>query len=194
MSTVSVRVRPAYGRAMSLMDPVVMTIDGRERTLRDYQGKVLLVVNVASKCGLTPQYTGLEALHEKYGPRGLVVMGFPANEFGAQEPGTDAEIKSFCETKFDVSFPLYSKIVVKGEGQHPLYQALTEARPEAAKAPGTNFRERLIGYGINPGAAHEILWNFEKFLVDRSGHVVARFAPDMTPDDPQITAAIEKAL
>ncbi len=179
---------------MDIENIPLKTVDGAPASLADHAGKVRLIVNVASRCGLTPQYTALEATYRKYRDQGLEVLAFPANEFGAQEPGTDAEIKSFCETKFDVTFPLYSKIVVKGEGQHPLYQALTAAQPEAAKAPGTNFRERLIGYGINPGEPQEILWNFEKFLMDRSGNVVARFAPDMTPDDPQITAAIEKAL
>ena len=173
MSTVSVRVRPAYGRAMSLMDPVVMTIDGRERTLRDYQGKVLLIVNVASKCGLTPQYTGLEALHEKYGPRGLVVMGFPANEFGAQEPGSNDEIQTFCTTNYGVKFEMFAKVVVKGPGIHPLFGQLT-----AKEAP----------FG------GEIKWNFNKFLLGRDGRVVARFEPTTDPAAPELIAAIEKAL
>ena len=158
---------------MSLMDPVVMTIDGRERTLRDYQGKVLLIVNVASKCGLTPQYTGLEALHEKYGPRGLVVMGFPANEFGAQEPGSNDEIQTFCTTNYGVKFEMFAKVVVKGPGIHPLFGALT-----AKEAP----------FG------GEIKWNFNKFLLGRDGRVVARFEPTTDPAAPELIAAIEKAL
>src|SRR3954464_1815507 len=116
----------------------VRTIDGNSASLASYAGKVRLVVNVASKCGLTPQYTALEALYRKYKERGLEVLAFPANEFGAQEPGTEEEIKSFCSTNYDVSFPLFAKIVVKGEGQHPLYAELTRAQPEAKALPGTD--------------------------------------------------------
>ena len=172
----------------------VRTIDGRPSSLAGYAGKVRLVVNVASKCGLTPQYTALEALYRKYRERGLEVLAFPANEFGAQEPGTESEIKSFCETKYDVTFPLFEKIIVKGEGQHPLYAELTRELPEARTLPGTDFRGKLIGYGITPGGPSEILWNFEKFLVDKSGKVVERFSPDVPPDDPMIVAAIEREL
>lgn len=172
----------------------VNTIDGAPSSLGQHAGKVRLVVNVASQCGLTPQYTALEALYRKYRERGLEVLGFPANEFGAQEPGTEQEIREFCSSTYDVSFPMFSKIVVKGEGQHPLYATLTSARPEATKLPGSSFREKLIGYGIQPGAPHEILWNFEKFLVDRAGNVVERFAPDVPPDSELIVAAIEREL
>ena len=148
----------------------VRTSAGHPSSLGEYSGKVRLVVNVASRCGLTPQYTALEALYRKYRDRGFVVLGFPANEFGAQEPGTDAEISDFCSTEYDVTFPLFSKIVVKGEGQHPLYQYLTK---------------------IHGG---EIPWNFTKFLVDRKGHVIARFAPKDEPESPQVTSAVEGAL
>ncbi|AKU93751.1 Glutathione peroxidase family protein [Labilithrix luteola] len=172
----------------------VKTIDGRPSSLGEYAGKVRLVVNVASQCGLTPQYTALEALYRKYKDQGLEILGFPANEFGAQEPGTDAEIQSFCSTKYDVSFPMFSKIVVKGDGQHPLYGKLTAEKPEARSLPGSDFRAKLIGYGIKPGAADEILWNFEKFLVDREGNVIDRFAPDVAPDAELVVSAIEKAL
>jgi glutathione peroxidase len=172
----------------------VHSIDGRASSLSAYSGKLRLVVNVASKCGLTPQYTGLEALYRKYHSRGFEILGFPANEFGAQEPGTDAEIQDFCSTNYEVSFPLFSKIVVKGEGQHPLYAALTAARPEARQLPGSNFRAKLIGYGIDPGAPDQILWNFEKFLVNGAGEVVERFAPDVTPDSELLVSAIEKHL
>jgi glutathione peroxidase len=171
----------------------VKTVDGQSSKLGAYAGKVRLVVNVASKCGLTPQYDALEALYRKYHARGLEVLAFPANEFGAQEPGTEAEIKEFCSTKYDVTFPLFAKIVVKGEGQHPLYAELTRARPEARGLPGSKFREKLEGYGVKAGPS-EILWNFEKFLVDRSGNVVERFAPDLPPDDAMIVTAIERAL
>lgn len=172
----------------------VKTIDGQASSLGAYEGKVRLVVNVASKCGLTPQYEALEALYRKYKDRGFEILAFPANEFGAQEPGTDAEIKSFCSTKYDVSFPLFSKIVVKGEGQHPLYANLTSAKPKATLLPGSTFRDKLIGYGITPGAEDEILWNFEKFLVDKKGNVVERFAPDVPPDADVVVKALEREL
>ena len=172
----------------------VLSIDGQPSSLGQYAGKVRLVVNVASQCGLTPQYEALEALYRRYAPRGFEILAFPANEFGAQEPGTEAEIREFCSTKYDVTFPLFSKIVVKGAGQHPLYASLTQAQPEAQKLPGTDFRQKLIGYGISPGAPHEILWNFEKFLVNREGDVVARFSPDVPPDSELITNTIESEL
>ncbi|RYZ04916.1 MAG: glutathione peroxidase [Myxococcales bacterium] len=172
----------------------VTTIDGLPASLASYGHKVRLVVNVASKCGLTPQYEALEALYRKYHARGFEVLGFPANEFGAQEPGTEQEIKDFCSTQYDVSFPMFSKIIVKGLGQHPLYAALTAAQPEATQLPGTDFRGKLVGYGIEVGAPNEILWNFEKFLVSRAGEVVARFAPDVTPDAPVLVSALEREL
>jgi glutathione peroxidase len=172
----------------------VRTVDGQPASLADYAGKVRLVVNVASKCGLTPQYEGLEALYRKYHEQGLEVLGFPANEFGAQEPGTEAEIKEFCSTKYDVTFPLFAKIVVKGPGQHPLYAALTSTQPNASKLPGTDMRAKLEQHGIDVGAPREITWNFEKFLIDRQGEVVARFAPDVTPSDALLVAAVEREL
>jgi glutathione peroxidase len=172
----------------------VRTVEGRPASLADYVGKVRLVVNVASKCGLTPQYEGLEALYRRFHEQGLEILGFPANEFGAQEPGTEAEIKDFCSTQYDVTFPLFSKIVVKGPGQHPLYAALTEAQPSALSLPGTDFRAKLVSHGIDVGAPQDITWNFEKFLVDRQGNVVARFAPDVTPDSELLVTAIEREL
>jgi glutathione peroxidase len=178
----------------SLEQIAVRTIDGKSSTLADYGGKVRLIVNVASKCGLTPQYEGLEALYRKYRERGLEVLAFPANEFGAQEPGTEEEIKTFCSSTYDVSFPMFAKIVVKGEGQHPLYATLTTEKPEARMLPGTDFRGKLKGYGIDTGKPSEILWNFEKFLVDRKGNVVERFAPDVPPDAEVIISAIEREL
>lgn len=170
------------------------TADGVGATIGDYAGKVRLVVNVASKCGLTPQYTALEAVYRRYKARGFEVLAFPANEFGGQEPGTEAEIKAFCATTYDVTFPLFAKIVVKGSGQHPLYAALTHARPEARAQPGSDFRAKLAGYGVPVGAPSEILWNFEKFVLDRKGAVVERFAPDVAPDDPMVVAVIEAEL
>ncbi|MBS2032578.1 MAG: glutathione peroxidase [Deltaproteobacteria bacterium] len=167
-------------------------IDGKDTSLGDYRGKVLLVVNVASKCGLTPQYEALEKLYEAKRERGLEVLGFPANDFEGQEPGTDAEIASFCSTKYDVKFPLFSKISVVGANKHPLYQHLTTEKREATgEGP---MRKNLAGYGIATSAPGEVLWNFEKFLVDRQGKVINRFAPDVTPDDPRLTSAIESAL
>ena len=152
----------------------VDSIDNKPVTLSDYQGKVLLMVNVASQCGFTPQYTGLESLYEKYRDKGLVVMGFPANNFGAQEPGSNDEIKTFCSRKYSVKFPLFSKMSVTGSDESPLYQYLTKQ--------------------ANPKTAGDIKWNFTKFLVDKSGNVIARFEPNVTPDSPEVIAAIEKAL
>jgi glutathione peroxidase len=169
-------------------------IDNKETSLKEYQGKVLLIVNVASKCGLTPQYEGLEKMYEKYKDKNFVVLGFPANEFAAQEPGTNEEIKEFCETKFNIKFPLFSKIVVKGEGQHPLYKYLTHAVPTAQPKEGGALKEKLKDKGLLTGGPSDIMWNFEKFLVDRTGTVVARFAPDVTPDDAVLTQAVEKLL
>ncbi|MBM2614585.1 glutathione peroxidase [Actinoplanes sp. LDG1-06] len=144
------------------------TITGQESTLGDYAGQVLLVVNVASKCGLTPQYDGLEKLHERLRDQGFTVLGFPANDFGAQEPGTDEEIAEFCSTTFDVQFPMFSKISVLGASRHPLYDALA--------------------------GDQDVQWNFEKFLIARDGTVAGRFAPGVTPDDPELTSAIEREI
>lgn len=145
---------------------------GKPRKLSDYKGKVVLVVNTASKCGLTPQYKGLEALYQKYKAKGFVVAAFPANEFGAQEPGTDGEIKTFCELNYKTTFDLYSKIVVKGPGIHPLYAYLTKESP----FPG------------------EIGWNFAKFLIAKDGTVAARFDPRTEPSDPQVVKKVEELL
>ena len=153
----------------------VQTLGGEETTLERYQGKVLLIVNTASQCGFTPQYAGLEALHRRYRDRGLVVLGFPCDQFGHQEPGTATEIASFCESHFGVSFPMHAKVEVNGAGAHPLFVRLKE------KAPG------LLG-------TQAIKWNFTKFLVDRNGHVFARFASKTKPSDEPLTAAVEKAI
>ena len=173
------------------------TISGSPATLADYAGHVLLIVNVASKCGLTPQYTALESLYQTYKDRGLVVLGFPANDFAGQEPGTDQEIAKFCSTDYPVTFPLFSKIPVTGPAKHPLYAALIAAAPE--HIPHGLWREKLTSYSAKngfppPSALPELLWNFEKFLVGRDGTVLARFAPDTPPDDPKIIAALEQAL
>ena len=176
----------------ALQDIPVTRIDGSPDSLRAHAGKVLLVVNVASKCGLTPQYAGLEKLYEDKRAQGLEVLGFPANNFGAQEPGTDAEISEFCSLTYDVKFPMFSKISVLGGDQHPLYADLVAAQPVAiGDGP---FRDRLKGYGVSPSNPVDVLWNFEKFLINRDGQVVARFAPDITADDPRLVKAIEDAL
>ncbi len=172
----------------------VARIDGTDTTLGAFDGRVVLVVNVASKCGLTPQYAGLEKLYETYAPRGLEIAGFPANNFGAQEPGTNEEIQSFCSSSYNVTFPLFAKISVKGADQHPLYKVLTEAVPQAQTPHGSDFKAKLEGYGVKIENPSDVLWNFEKFLVDKHGTVIARFSPDTTPDDPLLVAAIEKAL
>ena len=150
------------------------SIDGKPAPLANYKGKVVLVVNVASQCGYTPQYSALEATYEKYKDQGFVILGFPANNFGAQEPGTNEEIKTFRSRKFSVTFPMYAKISVKGADQAPLYAYLTK--------------------DTAPGIAGEIKWNFTKFLVDRNGNVVQRFEPEITPDSKEVISSIEKQL
>jgi glutathione peroxidase len=176
----------------SLQDIPLNRIDGSPASLGAWAGKVLLAVNVASKCGLTPQYAGLEKLYEDKRAQGLEVLGFPANNFGAQEPGSDTEISEFCSLAYDVKFPLFSKISVLGADQHPLYAGLVAAQPTAiGDGP---FRERLKGYGIDPANPVDVLWNFEKFLVGRDGRVIARFAPDVAADDPRLLRAIDEAL
>ena len=159
----------------NLHEFTMKTIDGAERSLGDFKGKVVLLVNVASKCGLTPQYTDLEKLHEELAPRGFSVVGFPCNQFAGQEPGTDAEVKQFCSTTYGVTFPLFSKIDVNGPARAPLYAWLTaeDAKPEGAG---------------------DIKWNFGKFVVDKTGKVVARFDPTVSPTAPEVRAVIDKAL
>jgi glutathione peroxidase len=168
------------------------TIDGKPTSLGDYAGKVLLVVNTASKCGLTPQYAGLEALYSRYRDQGLVVLGFPSNDFAGQEPGSNDEIAGFCAVNYSVDFPLFSKVQVVGPHKHPLYAALVAEQPKAAASE--SFREKLKSYNINPNPEPEVLWNFEKFLVARNGRAVARFSPDMTPADSKLVDAIEREL
>jgi glutathione peroxidase len=160
--------------ASSIYDFTLPSIDGKPMPLADYKGKVILVVNVASRCGFTPQYTALESIYEKYKDQGFVILGFPANNFGGQEPGTNAEIKTFCSAKYNVTFPLYGKVSVKGDDQTPLYKYLTTS--------------------ANPALTGDIKWNFTKFLVDRKGNVSQRFEPQTTPDSPEVVAAIEKSL
>jgi glutathione peroxidase len=162
-------------RAASIYDFTISSIDGQPVSLQSYKGKVVLLVNVASKCGFTPQYAALEAVYEKYKDRGLVIVGIPANNFAQQEPGTNEEIKTFCTRKYNVSFPMMSKVSVKGGDQTPLYKFLTDT-------------------STDPQFAGDIKWNFTKFLFDRNGKPVARFEPATTPDSPEVTKAIEAAL
>jgi len=159
----------------TLYDFSMNTIDGKSLPLATYKGKVVLLVNVASRCSYTPQYAALQALYAKYKDQGLVITGFPANNFLQQEPGTDQEIKTFCSTKYNVTFPMFSKISVLGEDKAPLYKYLTDK-------------------SANPKTGGEIKWNFTKFLVDRNGKIVARFEPTVTPDSPEVVSAIERTL
>ena len=178
----------------SIEDVPLRTLAGDESSLAQFKGKVLLIVNVASKCGLTPQYEGLEKLYKQYRDRGLVIAGFPSNNFAEQEPGTSEEIQTFCTTNFGVDFPMFEKITVVGEGKHPLYARLIAAQPKATQTGAEPFADNLRKYGISPNPEPEVLWNFEKFLVNRTGDVVRRFAPDTVPFDPQLIAAIETEL
>lgn len=178
----------------AIYDIAVNRISGEDASLAEFKGKVLLLVNVASKCGLTPQYEGLENLYEQYRGQGLVVAGFPANNFKSQEPGTNEDIQTFCTMNYGVKFPMFSKISVVGDDKHPLYKLLTTAQPKAISAAEVPFREKLKGYGIETNAEPEVLWNFEKFLVSRGGDVVKRFSPDTLPDAPKLIAAIKEEL
>lgn len=179
---------------MSVYNFNVKKIDGQDASLKDYQGKVMLVVNVASKCGLTPQYEGLEKLYKNYREKGLVVLGFPANEFLAQEPGSNQEIQQFCTMNYGVDFPMFEKIIVKGEGQHPLYNYLTNTKPQTTMKEGGSLISRLKEKGLLTGKENDIKWNFEKFLVNKKGEVVDRFSPELDPMDPVIVKAVEREL
>jgi len=160
---------------MTLWDAPIHTLQGAATRLADHRGKALLLVNVASKCGLTPQYTGLEALHEKRAARGFTVIGFPCNQFAGQEPGTAEQIQTFCATTYGVTFPLTEKIEVNGPGRHPIYQELTQI------ADASGYRG-------------DIRWNFEKFVISADGKTITRFDPRTAPDDPALVAAVQAAL
>lgn len=160
----------AFAAETNVQDIAVKDIEGKETTLKAYAGKVLLIVNVASECGYTPQYAGLQALNEKMSGKGLVVLGFPCNDFGGQEPGSEAAIKAFCTENYKVTFPMFAKVAIKGDAKHPLYAALQSA------------------------AGGEVGWNFEKFLIGKDGKVLQRFGSDVEPDSPELMAAIEAAL
>jgi glutathione peroxidase len=161
--------------ASNVLEFTMNSIDGQATPLANYKGKVIMIVNVASRCGYTPQYTQLEAVYEKYKDKGFVILGFPANNFMGQEPGTNGEIKTFCSTKYNVTFPLFSKISVKGDDKAPLYQFLTDK-------------------STNPSTGGDIGWNFTKFLVDRNGKIIQRFDSKVKPDAPEVVSAIEGAL
>lgn len=177
-----------------ILNTEVTTIDGEKTTLEKYRGNVLLVVNVASKCGLTPQYEQLENIQKAWGKEGFNVLGFPCNQFLEQEPGTEEEIKTFCSTTYGVTFPMFSKVEVNGPGRHPLYVKLIAAAPVAVAPESSGFYERMASKGRAPKEKGDILWNFEKFLIGRDGQVIQRFSPDMTPEDPIVMEAIKLAL
>lgn len=161
--------------AASIYDYTLNSIDGKPTPLSEFKGKVVMLVNVASRCGYTPQYAGLESLYKKHKDQGFVIVGIPANNFGSQEPGTNAEIKTFCSSKYNVTFPMMAKVSVKGSDKAPLYEYLTSQH-------------------ANPKSGGEIQWNFTKFLIGRDGQIVQRFEPAVTPDDPELNKAVEKAL
>ena len=165
----------AENKVKSVLDFTMTDIDGKDVKLNKYKGKVVLMVNTASKCGYTPQYEGLQSIYSKYKDQGFYVLGFPANNFGSQEPGSEKEIKEFCESKYKVTFPMFAKISVKGDDQHPLYKFLTSKESD-------------------PQFAGDISWNFNKFLVNKKGEIVARFSSKDTPESPAVTQAIEKYL
>jgi len=169
-------------------------IDGQDATLEEYSGQVLLLVNVASQCGLTPQYEGLEVLYQQYKEQGLIVIGLPSNDFAGQEPGTEAEIQSFCANNYAVQFPMYSKMNVNSAPRHPLYKQLITAIPKTQMVIGGKLMKKLAEKNLLPKVESDVKWNFEKFLVARDGSVIGRFAPDVTPDDKVLIKAIEQAL
>lgn len=169
-------------------------LDGTPTSLAEFSGSLVLLVNVASKCGLTPQYEQLVELYHQYKDKGLTVIGFPANNFAAQEPGSNSEIATFCRATYGVDFPMAEKISVNGDDRHPLYQALIDAMPQALRNPDKGFEKRLQEKGLGAKKESDITWNFEKFLINRNGEVIGRFAPDIEPTDKRITSSIEKAL
>jgi glutathione peroxidase len=180
--------------SQKIYDIPVRRIDGSGTTLAEYRGRVMLIVNVASKCGLTPQYSGLQTLHANYSQRGLSVLGFPCNDFAAQEPGTEREIAGFCDANFGVTFPLFGKININSAPRHALYDQLIASQPQARSNAGGALKETLAKHGLLPKQAGDVLWNFEKFVVGREGQVRSRFAPDVLPEDAGLVSEIETAL
>lgn len=179
---------------VNLLDITFNDKNGNPKTIRDFKAKLYLIVNVASKCGLTPQYKSLQELYEKYSKKGLEILAFPANEFLGQEPGTDEEIQSFCSLTYNVTFPVNAKIIVKGEGQHTLYKTLTELTPVSIKNENGSFEKLLTEKGLISGGPSDIKWNFEKFLVNEKGEIVGRFFPDIDVSDSRVTSLIDKCL
>lgn len=169
-------------------------LDGSVGTLNDFRGKVLLVVNVASKCGLTPQYDALEKTYARFRDSGFEILGFPANDFAGQEPGSNEEIAQFCRGTFGTSFPMFSKITVVGPSKHPLYATLIDALPHSEGAGKQGMIDSLIKFGVRPNQEPELMWNFEKFVIGRTGKPVARFSPDTLPDSPAVIEVIEREL
>lgn len=180
--------------ASEIYEIPVKTIDGAETNLGEYKDKVLLVVNVASKCGLTPQYEGLEKLYGNYRGKGFEILGFPSNDFMGQEPGTEEEIKDFCGTNYNVQFPLFSKIGINGGERHALYRHLIGAQPETNVDNGDGLKKHLQDFGHKHLNETDVLWNFEKFLIGKNGEVAARFAPDVTAEDARLIEKIEGEL
>lgn len=178
----------------NIYDIEVARIDGKTQKLSEFKGKALLVVNVASKCGLTPQYEHLETLYEANKDKGFEVLGFPCNQFAGQEPGSEEEIQSFCQSTFGVEFPMFSKIEVNGDGRHPLYRALISAKPSAERVEDSKLEKILEEKGLASDEPTDVMWNFEKFLIDRNGKVVGRFAPDMTVDQEPLKTALEQTI
>lgn len=178
----------------TLYDIPLKRLDGQATSLADFKGQVLLIVNVASKCGLTPQYTGLEQLFEQYRGQGLQVLGFPCNDFAGQEPGSAEDIQSFCTLNYSVQFPMFDKVTINSGDRHPLYAQLIAAQPTAQPSGDGKLLETLAKHNLLPKQPTDVTWNFEKFLVGRDGAVLARFAPDVAPDAPALKAAIEAAL
>lgn len=174
----------------TIYDIDVVTIDGETKKMADYAGKTLLIVNVASKCGLTPQYEQLETFYEANKAKGVEVLGFPCNQFAEQEPGSDAEVMEFCRATFGIQFPMFAKVDVNGQNRHPLYQALIEAQPERKNLPDGELKAKLQEHGLLNKEETDVMWNFEKFLISPKGQVVGRFAPDITIQDSQLADAI----
>lgn len=179
---------------MSILNIEFKDSENQSKTIKNFEAKAFLIVNTASKCGLTKQYGDLQKLYTDYSGKGLEILAFPSNEFLAQEPGSDDEIQQFCKLNYDVTFPVNKKIVVKGDGQHPLYDSLTKAKAEAKRNESNTFESLLTGKGLITGAPKDIHWNFEKFIVDSNGNVIERFFPDVLPTDKMITDVIDQLL
>jgi glutathione peroxidase len=174
----------------NIYDIEVVTIEGETKKMAEYADKVLLIVNVASKCGLTPQYEQLEAFYKTNNAQGVEVLGFPCNQFAGQEPGNDAEVMEFCRATFGIQFPMFAKIDVNGENRHPLYQALIDAQPERKNLPDGELKAKLEEHGLLNKEETDVMWNFEKFLISAKGEVVGRFSPDMTIEHSPLADAI----